>query len=94
MLVAGVCPASTKGQERRASSTKGGGGAVHLHRRHQDDPVRLNDFGIQHICLYVDDIDAAAAQLRAAGGVLLTVRIEERAATLRGPAATPTRIAG
>jgi catechol 2,3-dioxygenase-like lactoylglutathione lyase family enzyme len=38
----------------------------------QDDPVRPNDFGIQHFCLYVDDIDAAAARLAAAGGTLLS----------------------
>ncbi len=38
----------------------------------QDDPVRPNDFGIQHICLYVDDIDAAAARLAATGGTLLS----------------------
>ena len=38
----------------------------------QDDPVRPNDFGIQHVCLYVDDIDAAAARFAAAGGTLLS----------------------
>ena len=33
--------------------------------------MRPSDFGIQHICLYVDDIDAAA-RLAAAGGTLLS----------------------
>jgi catechol 2,3-dioxygenase-like lactoylglutathione lyase family enzyme len=38
----------------------------------QGDPVRPNDFGLQHICLYVDDIEAAADRLTAAGGTLLS----------------------
>ena len=38
----------------------------------QSDPLRPNDFGLQHICLYVDDIDAAADRLAAAGGTLLS----------------------
>ena len=35
-------------------------------------PVAPSDFGIQHFCVYVDDIDAAAARLEKAGGVLLS----------------------
>ena len=38
----------------------------------QSDPVRPNDFGLQHICVYLDDIDAAADRLAAAGGTLLS----------------------
>ncbi|MDT7576073.1 MAG: hypothetical protein QOH17_2406 [Pseudonocardiales bacterium] len=38
----------------------------------QRDPVVPSDFGIQHFCVYVDDIDAAAARLEKAGGVLLS----------------------
>jgi catechol 2,3-dioxygenase-like lactoylglutathione lyase family enzyme len=38
----------------------------------QAHPVVPSDFGIQHICIYVEDIDAAAKQLEKAGGVLLS----------------------
>lgn len=38
----------------------------------QAPPVRPSDFGIQHFCIYVDDIDAAAARLQQAGGKLLS----------------------
>ena len=38
----------------------------------QAQPVVPSDFGIQHICIYVDDIDAAADQLERAGGTLLS----------------------
>ncbi|KTB95266.1 glyoxalase [Pseudomonas syringae ICMP 11293] len=38
----------------------------------QARPVVPSDFGIQHICIYVDDIDAAAEQLQRAGGTLLS----------------------
>ena len=33
----------------------------------QREPVLPNDFGIQHFCVYVDDIDAAATRLEKAG---------------------------
>jgi catechol 2,3-dioxygenase-like lactoylglutathione lyase family enzyme len=38
----------------------------------QREPVVPSDFGLQHFCVYVDDIDAAAAQLEKAGGTLLS----------------------
>lgn len=38
----------------------------------QSKPVLPSDLGIQHICIYVDDIDAAAKRLEKAGGVLLS----------------------
>jgi catechol 2,3-dioxygenase-like lactoylglutathione lyase family enzyme len=38
----------------------------------QAQPVVPSDFGIQHICIYVDDIDAAADRLEKAGGILLS----------------------
>ncbi|TWI47970.1 catechol 2,3-dioxygenase-like lactoylglutathione lyase family enzyme [Pseudomonas duriflava] len=38
----------------------------------QAQPVVPSDFGIQHICIYVDDIDAAADRLKQAGGILLS----------------------
>ena len=38
----------------------------------QRDPVVPSDFGLQHFCVYVDDIDAAAAQFEKAGGTLLS----------------------
>jgi len=38
----------------------------------QGEPARPNDFGLQHICLYVDDIDTAADLFAAAGGTLLS----------------------
>lgn len=38
----------------------------------QAQPVVPSDYGIQHICIYVDDIDAAADQLEKAGGTLLS----------------------
>jgi len=38
----------------------------------QRDPVIPSDYGIQHFCVYVDDIDAAAAQFEKAGGTLLS----------------------
>lgn len=38
----------------------------------QAQPVLPSDMGIQHICLYVDDIDAAASRLEKAGGKLLS----------------------
>ncbi len=38
----------------------------------QRDPVVPSDYGLQHFCVYVDDIDAAAAQLEKAGGTLLS----------------------
>lgn len=38
----------------------------------QARPVVPSDFGIQHICIYVDDIDAAAERLQQAGGTLLS----------------------
>jgi catechol 2,3-dioxygenase-like lactoylglutathione lyase family enzyme len=37
----------------------------------QRDPVVPSDLGLQHICIYVDDIDAAAARVAEAGGRLL-----------------------
>jgi catechol 2,3-dioxygenase-like lactoylglutathione lyase family enzyme len=36
----------------------------------QRDPVRPHDFGMQHMCVYVDDIEQAAADIEAAGGEL------------------------
>lgn len=38
----------------------------------QRDPALPSDFGLQHFCVYVDDIDAAAARLENAGGTLLS----------------------
>ena len=38
----------------------------------QRDPVLPSDFGIQHFCVYVDDIDAAATRLEKAGATLLS----------------------
>lgn len=38
----------------------------------QRAPVAPNDFGIQHFCIYVDDIDAAAQRLADSGGTLLS----------------------
>lgn len=38
----------------------------------QRDPVRPNDYGIQHFCVYVDDIEAAATRLEDAGATLLS----------------------
>lgn len=38
----------------------------------QRDPVRPSDYGLQHFCVYVDDIDAAADQFEQAGGTLLS----------------------
>lgn len=38
----------------------------------QREPHRPSDLGIQHFCVYVDDIDAAAAQFVEAGGELLS----------------------
>ncbi|NKG19809.1 VOC family protein [Paeniglutamicibacter terrestris] len=38
----------------------------------QREPVVPSDYGLQHFCVYVDDIDQAAAQLQEAGGTLLS----------------------
>jgi catechol 2,3-dioxygenase-like lactoylglutathione lyase family enzyme len=38
----------------------------------QREPVIPSDYGLQHFCVYVDDIDAAAKQIEAAGGTLLS----------------------
>ena len=38
----------------------------------QREPVRPSDLGVQHFCVYVDDIDAAAARLEKAAGQLLS----------------------
>jgi catechol 2,3-dioxygenase-like lactoylglutathione lyase family enzyme len=38
----------------------------------QRDPVVPSDYGLQHFCVYVDDIDKAADQLEGAGGTLLS----------------------
>lgn len=38
----------------------------------QNNAVGLNDFGIQHFCLYCDDIESCAKQFVAAGGTLLS----------------------
>lgn len=38
----------------------------------QQKAAGLNDFGYQHLAVYVDDIDAAAKQFKAAGGILLS----------------------
>ncbi|GAA4783041.1 VOC family protein [Actinomycetospora chlora] len=38
----------------------------------QREPVVPSDLGMQHFCVYVDDIDAAAARLEKAGGTLLS----------------------
>lgn len=38
----------------------------------QREPALPSDFGIQHFCVYVDDIDAAATKLENAGGTLLS----------------------
>ena len=42
----------------------------------QREPVLPNDFGIQHFCVYVDDIDAAATRLEKAGANLLSAPVE------------------
>ncbi|MFP7364199.1 VOC family protein [Corynebacterium callunae] len=42
----------------------------------QRRPVTPNDFGIQHICIYVDDIAAAAQQFEKAGGTLLSQPVD------------------
>jgi catechol 2,3-dioxygenase-like lactoylglutathione lyase family enzyme len=42
----------------------------------QRDPVVPSDYGLQHFCVYVDDIDAAAARLEKAGGTLLSAPSE------------------
>jgi catechol 2,3-dioxygenase-like lactoylglutathione lyase family enzyme len=38
----------------------------------QREPVVPSDYGLQHFCIYVDDIDKAASQLEEAGGTLLS----------------------
>ena len=38
----------------------------------QREPVVPSDFGIQHFCVYVDDIDEAAERLQRAGAQLLS----------------------
>ncbi|MFC3352408.1 VOC family protein [Sphingobacterium zeae] len=38
----------------------------------QQKVAGLNDYGLQHIAVYVDDIDAAAKQFETAGGTLLS----------------------
>ncbi|WP_312824752.1 VOC family protein [Epilithonimonas sp.] len=38
----------------------------------QNDPAKLNDYGLQHFCLYTDDIETAAKQFEIAGGELLS----------------------
>jgi len=38
----------------------------------QRDPVVPSDYGLQHFCVYVDDIEAAAARLEKAGGIPLS----------------------
>lgn len=38
----------------------------------QGDSASLPDFGLQHVALYVDDMQAACARFRAAGGELLS----------------------
>jgi catechol 2,3-dioxygenase-like lactoylglutathione lyase family enzyme len=38
----------------------------------QRDAVVPSDYGLQHFCVYVDDIAAAAAQVEMAGGTLLS----------------------
>lgn len=38
----------------------------------QQAPSHLQDFGLQHFCLYSDDIHAAAKQFEEAGGTLLS----------------------
>jgi catechol 2,3-dioxygenase-like lactoylglutathione lyase family enzyme len=38
----------------------------------QRAPVVPSDYGLQHFCLYVDDIDKAAVRLEEAGGTLLS----------------------
>jgi catechol 2,3-dioxygenase-like lactoylglutathione lyase family enzyme len=42
----------------------------------QRDPVVPSDYGLQHFCVYVDDIDAAAAQFEKAGGTLLSAPLD------------------
>ncbi len=42
----------------------------------QRDPVIPSDFGLQHFCVYVDDIDAAALAVELAGGRLLSRPLE------------------
>jgi len=42
----------------------------------QRDPVVPHDYGIQHFCVYVDDIDAAAAQFEKAGGTPLSAPLD------------------
>ena len=43
-----------------------------MHGPEQRSAVRPCDFGLQHFAVYVDDIEAACARFRAAGGVLMT----------------------
>jgi len=38
----------------------------------QREPLRANDFGLQHFAVYVDDIDAALKQFADAGGEVFT----------------------
>ncbi|WP_213014785.1 VOC family protein [Acinetobacter rathckeae] len=37
----------------------------------QRPPLKLNDFGINHLSLYCDDIEACLARIKAAGGVAI-----------------------
>lgn len=38
----------------------------------QGAPARPSDYGLQHVAIYVDDIDAAVAQFETAGGTTFT----------------------
>ena len=44
-----------------------------LESAEQTSPVALKDLGWNHVCFYVDDIEAAAKRFGDAGGTLLTL---------------------
>lgn len=41
-----------------------------FHARVQREAVRPSDYGLQHLCVYADDIDASVARFEKAGGLM------------------------
>ncbi|MEX1828148.1 hypothetical protein [Luteibacter sp. CQ10] len=56
-----------------------------MHGPQQEQPGRASDFGITHVALYTDDIEASVARFEKAGGKALTAPRAIPYATEKGP---------
>jgi catechol 2,3-dioxygenase-like lactoylglutathione lyase family enzyme len=93
VVTRGVYPPGTLYPGQKRISFVLGGQKILIAPRHPDDPTapapRFPYYGLEHIGLTVDDVDAAVAELRARGAEIaigpLTRDLGTRLAFVRGP---------